>query len=225
MNKLTLSVIIPTLNEEKHILKAIESARLLKPDEIIVVDGGSKDNTVEIARECGVKVIISKRGRGVQLQKGADFSFCDVLLFLHADGVVTRYFDVRGVIESGYIGGFFRLKFDDQSMATRLVEIFANKRSTLFSLPYGDQAIFVKRDVFNEMGGFKQYPFLEDIDLVLRLRKKGKLFAVPVAVLLSARRIKKTYPLSSILVSLRNVLIVLLFLAGASPKKLIKLYK
>lgn len=220
-----LSIIIPSLNEERHIERCIESARLLKPDEIIVVDGGSKDGTVELAKICGARVINSERGRGAQLQMGASASFCDMLLFLHADAVITESFNVRGVIEAGYIGGFFRLQFNQRSIAIRLVELFANLRARLFSLPYGDQAIFVRRDIFEEIGGFKDYPFLEDIDMVLRLRKKGKLLALSVPVIVSSRRLKKGFPLAPIFVSLRNVVIALLFMAGISPFRLIKLYK
>ncbi len=128
-------------------------------------------------------------------------------------------------ILDNYIGGFFRLKFDDNSLSTTLVEMFANVRARLLSLPYGDQAIFIKRDVFEKMGGFREYPFLEDIDMAIRIRKFGRLKYLPFHVIASSRRIKKGYPFSPILISFRNVLIALLFLLGLSPFSLIKIYK
>lgn len=222
-----ISVIIPTFNEEKNIRACIESVRWLKPCEVIVVDGGSMDKTREIARKEGAIVIQSPKGRGIQLQRGASIAKGKVLLFLHADTVIPHLQDIRDQILSvsdRYRGGFFRLRFDSTSLSFRAVEIFANLRAKLFCLPYGDQAIFVRRDVFDKVGGFKNYPFLEDLDFVLRARKFGKLKDIPIPVTVSSRRLKG-YPLSPIIKSLRNVMIVLLFKAGLSPFKLAGLYR
>lgn len=246
-NKKNISIIIPTLNEEKNIKTCIESAKRLNPFEIIVVDGGSTDRTREIASETGVLVLESPKGRGAQMNKGASVAKGDILLFLHADAqllsglsfqaeqsnleslyeIASHPSDVRnhGLINKNYIGGFFRLRFDDNSISTRLVEFFANLRARLFSLPYGDQAIFIRKDIFQKIGGFKEYPFLEDIDIVLRMRKAGRLRYVKHDVVVSSRRIKKGYPLSPILISSRNVMIALLFLLGVRPQRLVALYK
>jgi glycosyltransferase involved in cell wall biosynthesis len=124
-----------------------------------------------------------------------------------------------------YIGGFFRLKFDDNSFSTRLVELFANVRARILSLPYGDQAIFIKKDMFKKIGGFREYPFLEDIDIAMRIKKFGKLKYIPMKVVASSRRLKKGYLLSPIFVSLRNVIIALLFMLGVGPSRLVRLYK
>ncbi|NWF75231.1 MAG: TIGR04283 family arsenosugar biosynthesis glycosyltransferase [Nitrospirae bacterium] len=247
-----ISVIIPTFNEEKVIKGCIESARLLNPFEIIVVDGGSTDRTKEIARENGAIVIQTRKGRGNQMNKGASLAEGEILFFLHADTIISNetisswhpeiFTGSQGMlkkvqhdtfniqhhilnISDKYVGGFFKLKFDDNSLSTKLVEFFANLRARLLSLPYGDQAIFIKRDAFVKIGGFREYPFLEDIDLVIRLRKFGKLKYIPHSVIASSRRIKKEFPFSPILVSLRNVLIALLFILGVEPSKLVKLYK
>lgn len=219
-----LSIIIPALNEEKNIKSCIESAGQLNPLEIIVSDGGSKDRTKEIAQSAGVVVIESPMGRGAQMNAGASFAKGDILLFLHADTVFEQNVSLTS-LEKNYVGGFFRLKFDDNSVSTRLVELFANLRARLFSLPYGDQAIFLRRTFFEKMGGFKEYPFLEDLDLILRIRKYGKLRYIPVNIIASSRRIKKQYPFSPILISLRNVLIAWLFMLGASPYRLSKFYR
>jgi rSAM/selenodomain-associated transferase 2 len=240
-----ISVIIPALDEESTIKACLESAKRLNPLEIIVVDGGSADKTREIAQDAGAVVIKSQKGRGIQMNKGASLAKGDILLFLHADTVIAN--EVSSLchpeLDSGfkemlkrvqhdkteifdkYIGGFFRLKFDDNSISTRLVELFANVRARICSLPYGDQAIFLKRDVFEKIGGFREYPFLEDIDMSMRIRKFGKFKYMPLEVIASSRRLKKGYPLSPIFVSLKNVLIALLFMFGVSPFMLIKLYK
>ncbi|MGQ9569865.1 MAG: TIGR04283 family arsenosugar biosynthesis glycosyltransferase [Thermodesulfovibrionales bacterium] len=245
MENKSISVIIPTFNEEGRIKSCIESARNLNPLEIIVVDGGSTDRTREISKEAGAVVLTSKKGRGIQMNNGASLAKGEILLFLHADTIFSYeiYSLCQSEVVSGfqemlkrvqhdktevfdkYIGGFFRLKFDDDSLSTRLVEFFANLRARLFSLPYGDQAIFIRRDVFKKIGGFREYPFLEDIDLVLRARKLGKLKYVPYSVIASSRRIKKGFPFSPILVSLRNAVIALLFILGVEPFRLVKLYK
>jgi rSAM/selenodomain-associated transferase 2 len=204
----------------------LDSVKKLDPLEIIVVDGGSADRTKEIAEDSGALVIKSGQGRGVQMNAGAAIARGEILLFLHAD---VRMPEVKNSLASsllnGCAGGFFRLKFDDDSISTRLVEAFANIRARLLSLPYGDQAIFIKRDIFERMGGFREYPFLEDIDFAIRIKKYGKLKYIPLKVVASARRLKKGFPFSPILVSFRNVFIALLFLFGLSPFRLIRLYK
>ena len=247
MENKSISVIIPSFNEERRIRACIESAQRINPLEVIVVDGGSTDRTCEIAQEAGAIVIRSSKGRGIQMNKGASFAKGKVFLFLHADTIMPEteisslchpelgsgsqgmlkqvQHDIMESLTDKYIGGFFRLKFDDNSLSTRLVEIFANLRARLFSLPYGDQAIFIKRDVFKKIGGFREYPFLEDIDLVIRARKFGRLKYIPLKVIASSRRIKKGYPFSPIFVSLRNVVIALLFILGVGPSNLAKLYK
>jgi len=221
-----ISVIIPTFNEEATIKACIESARRLSPFEIVVVDGGSTDRTREIAKETGAIVIRSPKGRGIQMNRGAAIAKGEILLFLHADTLMPKT-GISFPSESfnGHIGGFFKLKFDDNSLPTKLVELFANFRARLFSLPYGDQAIFIKKDVFEKVGGFKEYPFLEDIDMAMRIRKFGKLKYIPLGVVASSRRLKKGYLLSPVFVSLRNVAIALLFMLGVGPSNLAKLYK
>ena len=226
MQNNNISVIIPALNEGVHIGDCIESAKKLNPLEIIVVDGGSSDRTREIAEDNGAYVTQSRRGRGVQMNAGASLAKGEILLFLHADTLMP---EIKKSFTSGFfngfIGGFFKLRFDDDSLSTRLVEVFANVRARLLSLPYGDQAIFIKRDIFKKVGGFREYPFLEDIDMAIRVRKFGRLQYLPFHVIASSRRLKKGFPFSPILVSFRNVFIALLFLFGLSPFSLIKLYK
>ena len=253
MENKAVSIIIPTINEEENINTCIETARRLDPLEIIVVDAGSTDRTREIAINTGAMVIQSSKGRGIQMNKGASLARGDILLFLHADTLLPDcsqellnvgkcYSELASEsrlpnaeqeilkraphdILDKNIGGFFRLKFNENSISLRLVELFANLRARIFSIPYGDQAIFIRKDVFENIGGFREYPFLEDIDMSIRLKKVGRLKYLPLSVIVSARRIKKGYPFSPILASLRNVLIALLFMLGISPNRLLKFYK
>ncbi len=234
-----LSVIIPSLNEEENIQKCIESVQQtfhgspFDPIEIIVVDGGSNDRTEEFAIKAGARFIKSKRGRGIQLKNGASSAQGDLLMFLHADS--RLFFNeeerknisriISEILKGNYAGGFFRLRFDNGSPSIKLVELFANLRAKLFSLPYGDQAIFIRKDVYEKIGGFKEYPFLEDIDIVLKLKREGhRLKYIDIPVTASSRRLKKGYPLSPIIVSLRNVIIAMLFIIGVKPSSLIKVY-
>lgn len=221
-----ISVIIPAFNEEATIKTCLKSAQRLNPLEIIVVDGGSTDRTREIAQDVGAVIIKSPKGRGIQMNMGASLAKGEILLFLHADTILpeTGISFSAGYL-NGSIGGFFKLKFNDNSISTKLVELFANLRARIFSLPYGDQAIFIKRDLFEKIGGFREYPFLEDIDMAMRIRKFGKLKYIPLEVVASSRRLKKGYLLSPVFVSLRNVVIALLFMLGVGPSKLTKLYK
>lgn len=223
---MNLSIIIPALNEENFIRNSLQSAKKFNPIEIIVVDGGSFDKTKEIAVKEGAQIIESPRGRGIQLNRGASVAKGDILLFLHADAHIAdaESLNIERLIDN-FAGGFFKLKFDQPSLSISIVEFFANLRSRLFQLPYGDQAIFIRRDLFEKLGGFKEYPFLEDLDFLMRARKIVRFKYIPHPVVVSTRRLRKGYPLSPIIVSLRNVFIVLLFLLGISPYRLIRLYK
>jgi rSAM/selenodomain-associated transferase 2 len=220
-----LSVIIPTFNEEKRIGKCIESVKKINPLEIIVVDGGSYDKTKQLASEAGAIILGSEKGRGTQLNMGAEIARGDFLMFIHADSILGDLIkeDLYSFMEN-HLCGFFRLRFDHDSFSVRLVEFFANLRARLFYLPYGDQAIFLKKDLFEKMGGFKPYPFLEDLEFVKRLKEYSKIKMFRGTVIVSSRRINKGYPFSPIIVSLRNVLIALLFQLGISPYKLLRFY-
>ncbi len=225
---MNLSVIIPVYNEGSNIKRCLESIKRLQPLEIIVSDGGSSDDTCILAQEAGAKIVHSPKGRGTQLNAAALRAKGDILWFIHADACLPEDLNpdyLQSTIHNGYAGGFFRLRFNDNSPSLRVVEFFANLRSRLFHLPYGDQAIFVKRDIFEKAGGFRKYPFLEDLDFILRLKKAYRLKYIPVSITVSARRLKKGYFLSPIFVSLRNVFIAALFMLGVKPDKLIFLYK
>lgn len=217
-----LSVIIPTLNEEGCLKKALES--IGRGAEIIVVDGGSSDSTREIANDFTEKVILSERGRGAQMDMAAREASGDILLFLHADTTLPE--DWRSCIENvlkndRVVGGGFRLKIDAKGFSFRLVEIVANIRAKYLGLIYGDQAIFIRRDAFFSSGGFMGLPLMEDVDFMRRIRKKGKVLLLNADVATSARQWQKKGIMKT---TIRNMFFLFLYYAGVSPQRLYRLY-
>ncbi len=222
---LTLSVIIPTLNEERYLSKALESLELIAPDEVIVVDGGSTDKTCEIAHDFGAKVILSDRGRGKQLKIGAEIAKGDLLFFMHADCQILNKICLKGIYKKGIRAGYFRLTYNTKEFSLKLLENLINLRAKFFHLPYGDQGLFIEKELYEKIGGFKEFPFLEDFDLILRLRKIFPPVELPGKILVSSRKFRSSFPFYPFWISLRNNLILLLFLLGVSPDSLRKIYK
>lgn len=186
-----VSIIVPALNEAAHIQRTIESLAELKGEkEIIVVDGRSEDNTAEIATNAGARVIRAERGRGSQMHAGACASSGEVLWFVHADTLPPPE-AIREIMQaledSGAVGGNFGLLFDGQSSAARhLTAIYPALR--LLNLCYGDSGIFVRRGVYQRIGGFRPFPLFEDLDLLKRLRRAGKFVHIACRITTSSRR-------------------------------------
>jgi rSAM/selenodomain-associated transferase 2 len=209
-----LSVIIPTLDEAERIAQAVSSASA-PGVEVIVVDGGSADATASRAQAAGARVLTAPPGRARQLAWGIAQSGGDVLLFLHADTRLPADFArvvQEALREPETLGGAFRLRFDRRSPSLRLVELGARVRAALFGLPYGDQAIFVRRAALDAMGGIPQVPVMEDLDLVRAIRRRGRLALLPLAVTTSARRHRAHGPLRT---ALRHNLAALAWALGA----------
>lgn len=201
-----ISVVIPALDEADHIEAAIRAAADTRdapepgPDpavEIIVVDGGSRDGTDRIAAAAGARVLRSATGRARQLELGFRDSRGDVLLFLHADTRLPRGWSgaIRSALrDERVVGGAFRFRFDDRSVALRWIEWGATLRSVLFGWPYGDQALFVRRGTLEAMGGVPQVPWMEDLDLVREMKRHGRLALLPLPAVTSARRYRASGP-------------------------------
>lgn len=219
-----LSVIIPTLNEEKHIAAVIQSIQDAQC-EIIVSDGGSTDRTVTIARDLGAKVIIGDRGRALQQNAGATVAAGNVLLFLHADTLLPSNYghQVFGILLSHQVAaGAFRFKTDYDHWGMRFIEKIVHLRSTLFQMPYGDQALFMRKTTFEKAGGFPLVPIAEDLYFVSHLGQLGRIALAPGSAIASARRWRNIGIWRATLI---NYLIAIGYLAGINPKKLAPLYR
>ena len=186
------SIIIPTLNEEKTISQCLETVVNIPGIEVIVADGGSTDRTVEIAgQHRDVKVVTSVMGRSIQMNKGAGYVSGEILLFLHADCVLPRevVLNVRNVFEgNAFVGGAFKIRLLSDKFPYQIIEKGINFRSKILKLPYGDQGLFVKRSVFEELGGFREMSICEDLDFVCRLKKYGKIIILDARISSSIRR-------------------------------------
>ncbi len=219
-----LTVVIPTLDEAGTIAAAID--RLRGPDcEIIVVDGGSRDDTVKLARSAGATVITAPKGRALQQNTAARQASGRVLLFVHADTALPRDYAAQvfeTLMPSSVAAGAFRFKTDFDHWSMRLIEKTVRIRSTLFQMPYGDQALFMSKKNFERIGGFPLVPIAEDLYLVKRLARLGRIAQARAAAVTSARRWRT---LGLWRTTLINYLIAGGCLLGIDPRHLAPLYR
>jgi len=223
---ISVALIIPTLDEEEALGRHLAAAAAAA-DQLVVSDGGSRDATVALARQAGATVVTGPPGRGGQLNRGAAAASTDVLVFLHADtrlppAGVDR---VRRAVEAGAAGGAFLVRFDDDGFWMRLGSRLVNLRTRLTRVPLGDQAQFVTRDAFAALGGFRDWPILEDLDFMRRLKRharaSGGIALLDPPVVTAARR----YLTGGIARTIaRNWLIWALYLLGVPPRRLARLY-
>ena len=219
-----ISVIIPALNEEKSIAATIASIVPLRPHEIIVVDGGSTDGTVAVCRELDQRLLAAPRGRATQMNFGAQQATGEVLLFIHADTRLpfSAFNDIgRALSDPRIVGGRFDVRLEGAHWMLRLIGAMISWRSRWSGVATGDQAIFVRRDVFAELGGYPDLPLMEDIALSRALKRRGRIACLRSHVVTSARRweaeglwrtIFKMWALKS------------LYLIGVSPIRLKRYY-
>lgn len=220
-----ISIIIPTFNEAKNITQAIASTQYGTNVEVIVVDGGSQDNTVELAQCLGVKVLFAPKSRAIQMNLGLKAATGEILLFLHADTRLPAQFDtlVRDTLaQTDIIAGAFALQIDAALWSLRLIEIGVNWRSRALQMPYGDQAIFLKSTVFHKIGSFPELPMMEDFELMRRLKSCGRIAIIPVPVLTSARRWLQKGVINT---TLMNQTAIIAYLSGVSPEKIKRWYR
>ncbi len=222
-----ISVIIPALNEEASIeatLKAVDKQKeLADPVEVIVVDGGSGDRTVEIAGRYA-RVIQDKSGRAGQMNTGARHAAGEILLFLHADTVLPQGVSLQEKIPEaleipGVVAGSFSLRFDTTHPFLSFLTFFT--RFSWWWARYGDQGLFLRKETFDALGGYKEIPIMEDVDIIRRLRRRGRLHIIKDPVVTSARRyLSKGIYRQHFL----NVFLFAAYFCGVSPDRLRQWY-
>ncbi|UCE46331.1 MAG: TIGR04283 family arsenosugar biosynthesis glycosyltransferase [Phycisphaerales bacterium] len=222
------SIIVPVLNEADRINSLIEHLRNQGSGsayEIIVVDGDPQANTVNAIRDEYVVKMTAKKGRARQMNAGAEVARGAVLVFLHADTTLPQ-----GALEkigrtlenADYVGGAFDLKIDSDRLFLKYISMRASHRSRWNRLPYGDQAIFLRKEYFDRIGRFKDIPLMEDLELMQRIKKDGKKICIlPDKVTTSARRWQRD---GALYTTLRNQVFVALFHLGVSPSRLARYY-
>jgi len=221
-----LSIILPVLNEGEAIAATLDALSNLRAlgTELIVVDGGSRDATIQRARLRADRVISAPRGRALQMNAGAAKATGDVLLFLHADTRLPADADrvvIDGLERSGRAWGRFDVRIDGRSPLLLVVGFFMGLRSRLTGIATGDQAIFVRRDAFQEVGGFAEIPLMEDIALCKRLKRVSQPLCLTERVVTSGRRWDDNGVLATILLMWR---LRLAYFFGADPKELAQQY-
>jgi rSAM/selenodomain-associated transferase 2/rSAM/selenodomain-associated transferase 1 len=216
----SVSVIIPTLNEEAWITKGLERVKVGQPHEIIVADGGSADATVDLALAGGARVVCSGPGRARQMNRAAMEATGEFLLFLHADTMPPKEYGKEIAVmlqRPGIVAGAFRFRLEGDLPAAPLIEWLVNHRGT----PYGDQGLFVRRSVFLKSVGFPDWPVMEDLGYVRKLRETGRVVVSNLPATTSARRWESAGFLRTLV---RHQLMLMGLRLGASPETLARIF-
>lgn len=219
-----VAVVIPALNEERTIRAAIESARRAGASEIVVADGGSIDATVAAAIDSGAKAVESEGARGTRLNTGAGATSAGILLFLHADTTLPddAVDSIERAVAEGAIFGGFRLRFRESSPRLSVAATMINLRCWFTRCPWGDQAQWIRRQDFIATGGFLEDPIMEDYEMAIRMKGRGKVLVLPAKVTTSGRRFLSK---GVFLTALINWKVIVMWRLGVSPEKLAAIYR
>ncbi len=219
-----ISVVIPAFNEEHIIRGTLEHVRSMAGEyEIIVVDGGSADRTVEAARVYG-RTIKSVRGRAAQMNRGATAANGDVLFFLHADcrPDINAFLEIEQILaDQRVVGGALRYSLNEHSMRYRNHVFWSNLRARITGIYLGDHGLFVRRSAFEKIGGYPEIPLMEDVALSKRLKKEGRVVQAKSRMTASSRRFKENGFTRTVLQMWANRL---LYFLGVAPESLSRLY-
>ncbi len=220
-----ISVIVPALNEEKHLGSSLAGINRGDNVQVVVADGGSTDQTLRIAADLGAETVKSSGGRARQMNEGTKRAKGEILLFVHADTEMPFLYDWyirRAVHEEGYAGGAFSFSLDRPFPGSDWLAFMVNMRSRLLRMPYGDQALFVDKRLFRSIGGYPQTPLLEDVKLITNIKKTGRIVILPAAVRTSSRRWREKGLIRTTFI---NQLVMFGFCLGISTDTLASLYK
>ena len=229
MNSFKFSIIVPVFHEGERINDLIEYVSRLDSEgnsEIIIVDGAQEKDTLTVIRSNHVIKISSELGRAKQMNAGASIARGEILVFLHADTELPTdaLRKIGSFIEQKeYVGGAFDLGIKSDKLIFKAIGTISSLRSRLNRMPFGDQAIFIRREYFNKMGGYKEIPLMEDVELLRRIKKSGDRIRIfHDRVMTSPRRWERE---GVIYCTLRNWILQALYLSGVSPEKLTDFYK
>ena len=217
------SIIIPTINEEEFLPRVLTNLQKFSEEiEIIISDGGSTDNTIKIAESLGAKVCNSKKGKGMQMNKAAQSSKGEVVIFLHADTFLPD--DALYLINKFFFTGkidiaTFKMKFDSKNLVMKIYSWFT-RFDSIFTT-FGDQVIVVRRNFFNELGGFPNLPIFEDVEFFRKARKTTTIYKLPSFATTSARRFEKRGILKT---QLLNGFYILSYFTGKNPENIYNTY-
>ncbi|OIO70482.1 MAG: glycosyl transferase [Zetaproteobacteria bacterium CG1_02_55_237] len=221
----SVAVVVPLLNEADGLPRLLQKLGACRVEELVLVDGGSCDGTPKMLQESGHRWLSSKPGRAIQMNAGARVCKSDIILFLHADTEISSdslEFLRDLAINQEIVGGRFDVRLSGGHVALRMIEWFINLRSRLSKISTGDQAIFVRREVFESMGGFADLPLMEDIEFSRRLKRQGSVACLRQKVCTSSRRWERYGIARTVLLMWR---LRLLYWLGVSPAKLAVMYR
>ncbi len=215
-----VSIIIPVLNMSDSLISCLEALKIGAEGEVLVVDGGSTDGSIEVAHALGAVVLISQPGRGLQMQAGAAAARSDWLLFLHADTILSPGWLSAARNLQPCMAGYFRLRFNSRRRAARWLEVLVASRCRWLGLPYGDQGLLIHRELLAEIGGVPPLPLMEDVALARKLGRR-RLQPLAATATTSAARYEQGGFFRR---PLKNLLCLALYFAGVSPGRIKKIY-